>query len=102
MSRRPPMSPLFPYTTLSDSGQPPLDGGDRAEGLLERSPRHRVQIGRGEVVVGPPAGPQLLDLVVQPRSEEHTSELQSRQYLVCRLLLEKKKIFAHYTYNQLN
>src|SRR3712207_9453758 len=75
MSRRPPMSPLFPYTTLSDSGQPPLDGGDRAEGLLERSPRHRVQIGRGEVVVGPPAGPQLLDLVVQPELQHQVEGL---------------------------
>src|SRR3712207_8291897 len=83
MIRRPPRSTLFPYTTLFRSlgwrpllvhvGHRPLaDGGDRA-GAVPRDAR-RVPHGRRAL----------------PRSEEHTSELQSRQYLVCRLLLEKK------------
>src|SRR3712207_7432273 len=92
MIRRPPRSTLFPYTTLFRSGRravrargqrparrrgarpPPHDGLDRGRG------------GRGTAV------PRR-----RPRSEEHTSELQSRQYLVCRLLLEKKnKITARH------
>src|SRR3712207_8143241 len=69
MIRRPPRSTLFPYTTLFRSGQ---------AGLACYLFRMRgVERGR----------PRELE-----RSEEHTSELQSRQYLVCRLLLEKKKI----------
>src|SRR5258707_3175501 len=74
MIRRPPRSTLFPYTTLFRSHrlQP---AGSRWSG-----PRRPVA-GAGE----PEAG----------RSEEHTSELQSRQYLVCRLLLEKKKTREH-------
>src|SRR2546422_7206822 len=67
MIRRPPRSTLFPYTTLFRS-PPRIHSGPRALSGLERSP-------------APPA----------PRSEEHTSELQSRLHLVCRLLLEKKK-----------
>src|SRR3712207_7598860 len=93
MIRRPPRSTLFPYTTLFRSrdqaaeavpeqvqrlarllAQHPGDGEDVEAELL-----HRV----GRRVVGP------------GRSEEHTSELQSRQYLVCRLLLEKKKQSLH-------
>src|SRR3712207_8782202 len=86
MIRRPPRSTLFPYTTLFRSargrglaGIPhgPLDD-DRGRTLFEiraLSDRRRQRPG--------PAAHQ--------RSEEHTSELQSRQYLVCRLLLEKKK-----------
>src|SRR5258707_9479927 len=76
MIRRPPRSTLFPYTTLFRS----LDGhhlrrGGRRHGVDRpgRGGGHRARGQRGE------------------RSEEHTSELQSRQYLVCRLLLEKKK-----------
>src|SRR3712207_7889726 len=66
MIRRPPRSTLFPYTPLFRS-----------------RPARRDRVVHGEVP-GPPLGRD-------PRSEEHTSELQSRQYLVCRLLLEKKK-----------
>src|SRR3712207_7151647 len=85
MIRRPPRSTLFPYTTLFRS----RDEGD-ARRLRRRGrrdpPRGQGRPGdREERAVHdarPPAG----------RSEEHTSELQSRQYLVCRLLLEKKKI----------
>src|SRR3712207_7606256 len=92
MIRRPPRSTLFPYTTLFRSGvhslallpRPPF--GQR---LLLRSFRRRsVGVGRAGGRHGPRGarGP----LVRPCRSEEHTSELQSRQYLVCRLLLEKK------------
>src|SRR3712207_6929649 len=87
MIRRPPRSTLFPYTTLfrsddraeADEQQQEREAED--EGEHERQPRsHRVV----EVLrAGGHAG--------HVRSEEHTSELQSRQYLVCRLLLEKKK-----------
>src|SRR3712207_8054480 len=71
MIRQPPRSTLFPYTTLFRS--PPGDA------RLGRAPRHH-QAGDGA-----PG-----ERGRRPRSEEHTSELQSRQYLVCRLLLEKK------------
>src|SRR3712207_7207391 len=79
MIRRPPRSTLFPYTTLFRSGRPGRRGrGDAAVARAGgRRDRRRV---RG------PAAPDR-----GRRSEEHTSELQSRQYLVCRLLLEKKK-----------
>src|SRR3712207_8821360 len=87
MIRRPPRSTLFPYTTLfrsdavlsvqqpeviADGGQSGGQGVHRAEDLLVERPR---ALGGRE-----------------QRSEEHTSELQSRQYLVCRLLLEKKTV----------
>src|SRR5258707_7442040 len=72
MIRRPPRSTLFPYTTLFRS----------------RSSSCRLRGGRGETLHFPER--HWLRLALQ-RSEEHTSELQSRQYLVCRLLLEKKK-----------
>src|SRR3712207_8206392 len=83
MIRRPPRSTLFPYTTLFRS-------------------RHRVPIADSHAAVDPglvrsPAvgQPRLHPVAVRaPRSEEHTSELQSRQYLVCRLLLEISNILA--------
>src|SRR3712207_7522929 len=92
MIRRPPRSTLFPYTTLFRSDGRRARGvrgtaddeqrgpvacvrGDRRRGLAALLDEH------GHVHAGPPLA----------RSEEHTSELQSRQYLVCRLLLEKKK-----------
>src|SRR3712207_8114264 len=83
MIRRPPRSTLFPYTTLFRSA------GLRRDLPL---PRHRLGRPRGlgrrqPVLGGVPAGAD----GVAGRSEEHTSELQSRQYLVCRLLLEKTK-----------
>src|SRR2546429_5775005 len=78
MIRRPPRSTLFPYTTLFRS--PPVLRGPQLPRPCRRN--------------GPPGGqgrgaPLLLH---QGRSEEHTSELQSRLHLVCRLLLEKKKM----------
>src|SRR3712207_8021318 len=82
MIRRPPRSTLFPYTALfrSSTPRPPPTATslDRITGpvpRLLRTPRPRR---------------------LTPRSEEHTSELQSRQYLVCRLLLEKKKHHAYH------
>src|SRR3712207_6896537 len=91
MIRRPPRSTLFPYTTLFRSQghrRPPrAGGGDAAEGHPRgQLPAGRVERGRHGRDGG---GDQ-----VTRRSEEHTSELQSRQYLVCRLLLEKKKILC--------
>src|SRR3712207_9595172 len=93
MIRRPPRSTLFPYTTLFRSGldarrgradapataRPSDDDGPPVRRGASRRPLHRGQ-----------RGPRGRRLKVE-RSEEHTSELQSRQYLVCRLLLEKKK-----------
>src|SRR3712207_8508161 len=81
MIRRPPRSTLFPYTTLFRSplrAEPPRPPPARP---LRCRPVHGLRAGD--------AG--------DDRSEEHTSELQSRQYLVCRLLLEKKKKFREYT-----
>src|SRR3712207_8766992 len=98
MIRRPPRSTLFPYTTLFRSaevraardlavdalpGQPDLEvvGAPRGEA-------HVAGAEQAHPVMEPEAAEHLLR--VRGRSEEHTSELQSRQYLVCRLLLEKK------------
>src|SRR3712207_7251215 len=79
MIRRPPRSTLFPYTTLFRSR--PL-----ASTVSQSNEWHSAQAG--------PGGWRSVPHEVQ-RSEEHTSELQSRQYLVCRLLLEKKKYTAN-------
>src|SRR5437762_9922747 len=81
MIRRPPRSTLFPYTTLFRS-QGPCAVPHRA--------RHRHPRDAGQRLLEHPAEqPRVID--DQDRSEEHTSELQSPMYLVCRLLLEKKK-----------
>src|SRR3712207_8062787 len=85
MIRRPPRSTLFPYTTLFRSARTKatLDVVDPASlNLLGTVP----DMGRGETRAAIAAAASAFK-----RSEEHTSELQSRQYLVCRLLLEKKK-----------
>src|SRR3712207_7460884 len=92
MIRRPPRSTLFPYTTLFRSrhrGPPrrPLLP-DLPDGLRPELPRARV-LRRARARPRGAAGDARADAA---RSEEHTSELQSRQYLVCRLLLEKKNI----------
>src|SRR3712207_7292250 len=91
MIRRPPRSTLFPYTTLFRSTvEEFLAVGDRGSAeALRVGPRRRVGAVRGGRVVGGAATGARPGRGV--RSEEHTSELQSRQYLVCRLLLEKKK-----------
>src|SRR3712207_8303829 len=90
MIRRPPRSTLFPYTTLFRSLayiRDDADSGRRAAGRADPLGRHR----RGDPRALPRVRGRALRLRLQRRSEEHTSELQSRQYLVCRLLLEKKK-----------
>src|SRR2546422_2525321 len=80
MIRRPPRSTLFPYTTLFRSAKVAVAIPQNLLGLLRQ--RRRIVRGHRQVfeILGAP-----------PRSEEHTSELQSRLHLVCRLLLEKKK-----------
>src|SRR3712207_7373143 len=91
MIRRPPRSTLFPYTTLFRSLQPA--GGEQSVGA-QRARRHHHAARAQHLALAAEQRTRPLrdDLVaVRARSEEHTSELQSRQYLVCRLLLEKKK-----------
>src|SRR3712207_8845772 len=89
MIRRPPRSTLFPYTTLFRSRHP------RAVAVVVRLvDALDVQADVGSPlrdVVDASHDPRVRSLELVLRSEEHTSELQSRQYLVCRLLLEKKK-----------
>src|SRR3712207_8557581 len=91
MIRRPPRSTLFPYTTLFRSSWPqqfappnvlhPTAQADLpALSACRHDPLSEGLCQHGQA---------------QPRSEEHTSELQSRQYIVCRLLLEKKKFYLH-------
>src|SRR3712207_6916248 len=102
MIRRPPRSTLFPYTTLFRS----IRAGPRdapatpAPVHLHERVGHRV-FGPVRVTAQQIRDTQCLRVVRgvqvrEVRSEEHTSELQSRQYLVCRLLLEKKKIYSYY------
>src|SRR3712207_7576409 len=99
MIRRPPRSTLFPYTTLFRSLPPLEPPGTRARshGLsVGPKPEFSVDepIANSSWLVLPSRGAPpsaRLRTAVDVRSEEHTSELQSRQYLVCRLLLEKKK-----------
>src|SRR3712207_7681548 len=86
MIRRPPRSTLFPYTTLFRSEAV----GDHRAQALQGLVRALLGDQRDHL-----ADLAVVDRVLDARSEEHTSELQSRQYLVCRLLLEKKKT----TYN---
>src|SRR3712207_7211370 len=86
MIRRPPRSTLFPYTTLFRSVAPALQADARRRGARPLLPDRDLLARRG-----PPRRPPVRVPPARPRSEEHTSELQSRQYLVCRLLLEKKK-----------
>src|SRR3712207_8081868 len=94
MIRRPPRSTLFPYTTLFRS--PYADWQALFSPLYPASTNSDVNVFNTGWTTGPQvtAGPFQLDNIdtaAQTRSEEHTSELQSRQYPVCRLLLEKKK-----------
>src|SRR3712207_7005868 len=93
MIRRPPRSTLFPYTTLFRSVLAPLRRPVRGDAppelgralVVERRARPHEDVVAAAFRPQPERREKLL------RSEEHTSELQSRQYLVCRLLLEKKK-----------
>src|SRR3712207_8550431 len=97
MIRRPPRSTLFPYTTLFRSLVMLLML--RLLIRMSHMTRFKGLLRRGATV--PIALLAVLSLALPARSEEHTSELQSRQYLVCRLLLEKKKkkhILASFAY----
>src|SRR3712207_7235915 len=92
MIRRPPRSTLFPYTTLFRSSS--------------AVPRGWTAVTPGSAAICAPYRSTPIEVALE-RSEEHTSELQSRQYLVCRLLLEKKKnieiVQRHeYTYSKLS
>src|SRR3712207_8207331 len=93
MIPRRPRSTLFPFTTLFRSGRRGRAPVLRVVGVLPRRPGAAVLAGSAGRLKGPGLlGRGVAGLVTAvPRSEEHTSELQSRQYLVCRLLLEKKK-----------
>src|SRR5438445_9772921 len=89
MVRRPPRSTLFPYTTLfrsifADRAEPAEDGPGAVDVVDAPAPVPRP-------VVSLRVAEEVERALRRLRSEEHTSELQSRQYLVCRLLLEKKK-----------
>src|SRR3712207_7907420 len=84
MIRRPPRSTLFPYTTLFRSGN-----AASVTAFLAQLPPVEEALASGWMMQKMPVNP--LAVTEGWRSEEHTSELQSRQYLVCRLLLEKKK-----------
>src|SRR3712207_6868315 len=88
MIRRPPRSTLFPYTTLfrsQDAAGHMTDDAALVRGLARRGWRVAFHDAGALIDV------DMHDSAAETRSEEHTSELQSRQYLVCRLLLEKKK-----------
>src|SRR3712207_7349115 len=95
MIRRPPRSTLFPYTTLFRSYSSAALAPGQASGAIHK----RIQRWLMRRLCPPPDLVVYLDapaevLYQRKRSEEHTSELQSRQYLVCRLLLEKKKTLS--------
>src|SRR3712207_8315582 len=101
MIRRPPRSTLFPYTTLFRSGERPVAeaaaGRDHVADQDEQSgdgPEHPAQQ-PDDARAGQRGGVGVLaaERARADRSEEHTSELQSRQYLVCRLLLEKNRLY---------
>src|SRR2546422_5809230 len=101
MIRRPRRSPLFPYTTLFRSRGRPTVGdepglkSDASATAAPASTRRRagacVRLPRKIIVAGSRTATVALAASARRRSEEHTSELQSRLHLVCRLLLEKKK-----------
>src|SRR3712207_7499643 len=93
MIRRPPRSTLFPYTTLFRSAVAPID---KSKHSAYSGPKR----GSASMVVlrsSPSRTKSSRDCSGATRSEEHTSELQSRQYLVCRLLLEKKNLYAYFS-----
>src|SRR5947208_9127801 len=97
MLRRPPRSTLFPYTTLFRSSRFPTTRTPEWSTILPEERRFTTYSGIGANLARP--SPEVQERAIQPpsatpvrpRSEEHTSELQSPDHLVCRLLLEKKK-----------
>src|SRR3712207_7517220 len=97
MIRRPPRSTLFPYTTLFRSGSVQVrtaDGTLYDASVVGTDPASDLAVIRLDGAEG--LTPATFADSDEVRSEEHTSELQSRQYLVCRLLLEKKKNIRSY------
>src|SRR3712207_7852668 len=100
MIRRPPRSTLFPYTTLFRSvGIVLMPASGFGEPTVGRLPRPKFTNPRGKSVALSVEARFVTPKTLGGRSEEHTSELQSRQYLVCRLLLEKKTqiVISHYS-----
>src|SRR3712207_8379376 len=99
MIRRPPRSTLFPYTTLfrspADQEQVAADRGTGPHLAVREGSHEGVRDPLDALRAGHDGAGQDADAGGLARSEEHTSELQSRQYLVCRLLLEKKKHINH-------
>src|SRR2546425_2985599 len=92
MIRRPPRSTLFPYTTLFRSQGQPQDGYLRLHDIYNLNlPADLVVLSACQTGIGKEIKGEGLIALTRGRSEEHTSELQSLAYLVCRLLLEKKK-----------
>src|SRR2546429_1770706 len=89
-SRPPPISPLFPTPTLS---RPPIINPPQSAILGVHATKERAVVENGQIVIRP------MNYLAM-RSEEHTSELQSRLHLVCRLLLEKKKNTKHNSITQ--
>src|SRR3712207_7976479 len=98
MIRRPPRSTLFPYTTLFRSHLDPWYEGETTFGLAVPS----YMEGVNSIADLNGSGATRIIGIEPGRSEEHTSELQSRQYLVCRLLLEKKKNLNQHIYDLYN
>src|SRR3712207_8638540 len=100
MIRRPPRSTLFPYTTLFRSAAQSYRANTRPFARGTPLPTRPFDQQANDIPLDPGTGGQSIGqsalMLGDIRSEEHTSELQSRQYLVCRLLLEKKK------YNNIN
>src|SRR3712207_7729166 len=88
MIRRPPRSTLFPYTTLFRSRHHSLSRAVKSTAPLKTYSPEGLELSAPGAMSRTKTVPAAV-----PRSEEHTSELQSRQYLVCRLLLEKKQNF---------
>src|SRR3712207_8367238 len=95
MIRRPPRSTLFPYTTLFRS-RTSRDAVTTIRGHLRTPLRYSVSV-PNQRLRSALVNAGITQAGLAERSEEHTSELQSRQYLVCRLLLEKKKAKGHLT-----
>src|SRR3712207_7100201 len=91
MIRRPPRSTLFPYTTLFRSGGEESYGFMAQDFVRDKDAVSAMSLLAEICAWAKDQGKTLYDVLMDIRSEEHTSELQSRQYLVCRLLLEKKK-----------
>src|SRR3712207_8990835 len=99
MIRRPPRSTLFPYTTLFRSRAHRIDQIRYREGIATQTDLAQTRILLQQATANRAFAARELAVARMKlallRSEEHTSELQSRQYLVCRLLLEKKKKLHH-------